>query len=57
VWAVVATADKAAGTDVVRAHAKRANADILEIDGSHMSMLSQPDAVANHILKAVQALA
>jgi pimeloyl-ACP methyl ester carboxylesterase len=44
-WAVVATGDKAAGTDVVRAHAERAGAEITEIEGSHVIMISQPDAV------------
>ena len=45
-WAVVATGDKAAGTDVVRAHAERAGAVITEVDGSHVIMVSQPDVVA-----------
>ncbi len=52
-WAVVATGDKAAGTDVVRAQARRAGADIVEVEGSHVIMLSQPDAVTNQILKAI----
>ena len=56
-WAVVATGDKAAGTDVVRAHARRAGADIVEVEGSHVIMISQPQAVTDHILKAVRAVA
>ena len=56
-WAVVATGDKAAGTDVVRAEAQRAGADIVEVEGSHVIMISQPQAVTDHILKAVRALA
>jgi hypothetical protein len=56
-WAVVATGDKAAGTDVVRAQARRAGADIIEVEGSHVIMISQPQAVTDHILKAVQAVA
>lgn len=48
-WAVVATGDKAAGTDVVRAHAQRAGADITEVEGSHVIMISQPEAVADVI--------
>ena len=32
-WAAVATSDKAAGTDLVRAHAERAGADITEVEG------------------------
>ena len=38
-WAVVATGDRAAGTDVVRAHAERAGAVITETDGSHVIMI------------------
>jgi pimeloyl-ACP methyl ester carboxylesterase len=52
-WAVVARGDKAAGTDITRAHAERAGAAITEVDGSHLVMLSQPDTVAGVILEAV----
>jgi pimeloyl-ACP methyl ester carboxylesterase len=52
-WAVVATQDRAAGTDVVRAHAERAGAQITEVDGSHVIMLSNPDAVADVIESAI----
>jgi pimeloyl-ACP methyl ester carboxylesterase len=55
-WAVVATVDKAAGTDVVRSMAERARAKITELDGSHVIMVSQPEAVANVILEAVAAV-
>ena len=51
-WAVVATGDKAAGTDVTLSMAKRANATITELDGSHLIMISQPDAVTDVILTA-----
>jgi pimeloyl-ACP methyl ester carboxylesterase len=56
-WAVVAAGDKAAGADVVRSHAQRAGADIVEVEGSHVIMISQPQVVTDHILAAVQALA
>ena len=56
-WAVVATDDKAAGTDVVRSMAERAGAKITEVDGSHVIMVSQPEAVTNVILEAVAAVA
>jgi pimeloyl-ACP methyl ester carboxylesterase len=56
-WAVVATGDTAAGADVVRAHARRAGADIVEVEGSHVIMISQPQAVTDHILKAARAAA
>jgi pimeloyl-ACP methyl ester carboxylesterase len=56
-WAVVATGDKAAGADVVRSHAQRAGADIIEVEGSHVIMISQPQVVTDHILKAARAVA
>jgi len=55
-WAVVATGDKAAGTDVVRSMAERAGAKITEVGGSHVIMVSQPEAVTNVILDAVAAV-
>jgi pimeloyl-ACP methyl ester carboxylesterase len=51
-WAAVATGDRAAGTDVVRAQAERAKAAIVEVAGSHLIMVSQPQAVTDVILKA-----
>jgi len=54
-WAVVATGDKAAGTDVTRSMAERAGATITELEGSHVIMISQPQAVTEVILKAVAA--
>ena len=56
-WAVVATGDKAAGADLVRAEAQRAGADIIEVVGSHVIMISQPQAVTDHILKAARSVA
>ena len=53
-WAAVGTADKAAGTDVVRSMAQRAGAKITEIEGSHVIMISQPDAVTEVILTALK---
>ncbi len=41
-WAVVATGDKAAGSDVIRSMAIRAGARITEAEGSHVIMISQP---------------
>jgi hypothetical protein len=51
-WAVVATEDKAAGTDLVRPRAERAGATITEVEGPHPIMISQPQAVADVILTA-----
>jgi pimeloyl-ACP methyl ester carboxylesterase len=55
-WAVVATGDRAAGTDVVRSMAERAGATVTEVEGSHVIMVSQPQAVTDVILHAVSAV-
>ena len=55
-WAVVATGDKAAGADVIRRMAQRARAEIVELEGSHVIMISQPRPVADVILKALKAV-
>ena len=55
-WSVVATGDKAAGTDLVRSMAERAGATITEAEGSHVIMVSQPDVVAEVILTAAAAV-
>ena len=55
-WTVVATGDKAAGADVIRSMAQRARSTITEVEGSHLIMLSQPDAVTDVILAAVAAV-
>ena len=56
-WAVVATGDKAAGSDVVRQMAIRAGATIVEAHGSHVIMISQPQIVTDVILQAVKTIA
>lgn len=55
-WAIVATEDKAAGTDAIRASAQRGDIKIIELDGSHAIMVSKPREVANVILKAAESL-
>jgi len=55
-WAVVATGDKAAGGDVVLSMAQRAGATITEIEGSHVIMISQPQAVVDVITTALEAV-
>jgi pimeloyl-ACP methyl ester carboxylesterase len=55
-WAVVATGDKAAGTDVLLSMAKRAKAQITELEGSHVIMISQPAAVTEVILSALKSV-
>jgi pimeloyl-ACP methyl ester carboxylesterase len=53
-WAVVATGDKAVGTDAARSMAQRAGADITELEGSHVIMISQPQAVTDVIMAALE---
>jgi pimeloyl-ACP methyl ester carboxylesterase len=56
-WTAVATGDNAAGADVIRSEAQRAGADITEVEGSHLIMISQPQAVTDVILTAAKAVA
>lgn len=51
----MATADKAAGTDVIRSMAERAGATITEVDASHVVMVSHPEVVADVIRTAAAA--
>jgi pimeloyl-ACP methyl ester carboxylesterase len=53
-WAVVATQDKAAGTDIVRSMARRAGAEIVEIESSHVVMMSHPQEVTDVIVRAAE---
>ena len=55
-WTVLATGDKAAGADVIRAQAERAGATITSVEGSHVIMISQPQAVTDVILGALATL-
>jgi pimeloyl-ACP methyl ester carboxylesterase len=55
-WAVIPSGDKAVGTDVVRFYAERAGSTITEVEGSHVIMVSQPQAVVDVILDAVAAV-
>jgi pimeloyl-ACP methyl ester carboxylesterase len=56
-WAVIGAADKVIGVTGLHAMAKRANAATVELDGaSHVSMISQPQAVADVIANAITAL-
>jgi pimeloyl-ACP methyl ester carboxylesterase len=56
-WTVVATGDKAAGADVIRSQAQRAGSSITEVEGSHVIMISQPQAVTDVIVTAARAVA
>ena len=55
-WAVVASGDTAAGADVVRSMAERAKATTVEVDASHVVMVSHPQAVNALIRQAVETL-
>jgi len=55
-WAVVATEDVGAGTDIVRSMAQRAGARVTELKGSHAIMISQPQAVTDVILDAARSV-
>jgi pimeloyl-ACP methyl ester carboxylesterase len=55
-WAVVATGDKAAGSDVVHSMAERAGAKITEVDASHVVMMSQPQVVVDVLQSALAAV-
>ena len=56
-WAVVTSGDLTIGTDLVRRMAQRAGARIEELEGSHVIMISQPDAVTEVIGAALEAVA
>ncbi|MFV5692959.1 alpha/beta hydrolase [Flavobacterium sp. LT1R49] len=51
-WYVVATEDQTIPADAERFMAKRANAKVTEIKGSHVVFISQPKAVADVIVSA-----
>jgi hypothetical protein len=55
-WAVVATGDEAAGSDVIRSMTQRAAAGIAEVEGSQVIMVSQPQGATDLILKAARAV-
>ena len=55
-WTVLATPDRAAGSDLVRSMAERAGATIIEAEGSHVIMVSKPEVVAEAIMTAAAAV-
>jgi pimeloyl-ACP methyl ester carboxylesterase len=52
-WYVVATEDQAIHPETQRFMARRAGANTIEVDGSHLALISHPDAIARHIQNAV----
>lgn len=55
-WYIIATEDQTIPSDGQRFMAKKANAKIIEIKGSHLVFVSQPDAVANVIDSAANGI-
>ncbi len=53
-WAVVATQDHAIAPQLLRQMAERAHAQITEVEGSHVSFISQPRAIADVIDQAAR---
>lgn len=56
-WFAVATDDVTIGADPERFFAQRAGSTVVEITGSHVVMISQPEAVADLIRTAISTLA
>jgi pimeloyl-ACP methyl ester carboxylesterase len=55
-WAIVSPTDLAVGAGIERTMAERAKATIVEIDGSHLLMISHAQEVADVILTALAAI-
>jgi pimeloyl-ACP methyl ester carboxylesterase len=55
-WAVVGTQDRIITPDAQRQMAEHANARITELDASHVSMVSRPDAIVDVIRTAASAV-
>lgn len=51
-WYAVSTEDRTINPDLERFMAKRMKANTIELNSSHVSLISQPQAVANLIMKA-----
>lgn len=55
-WVVIGAEDKVIPPDTQWRMAKRADATVTEVDGSHVSMVSNPQASVSAILAAVAAI-
>jgi pimeloyl-ACP methyl ester carboxylesterase len=51
-WYAVSTEDRTINPDLERFMAKRMGAKTIEVKASHVSLISQPDTIANLILEA-----
>ncbi|MFN8529753.1 MAG: alpha/beta hydrolase [Anaerolineae bacterium] len=55
-WYMVATNDEAIPPDAERLFAQRMSATTVEVNSSHILMISQPDAVTDLIVTAAEAV-
>jgi pimeloyl-ACP methyl ester carboxylesterase len=55
-WALVSTLDRSLPPEILRYMAERAGSQIVEVESSHAAPIARPDAVANLIDAAVQAV-
>ena len=55
-WYIVSEQDHMLDTDLQKAMAKKIHASVISLNASHAPHISQPDAVANVILQAVNSL-
>jgi pimeloyl-ACP methyl ester carboxylesterase len=55
-WALISPNDVTIGPSAERFMAERAGADVVEVDASHVAMISQPQATTDLILAAVAAV-
>ena len=51
-WYAVSTEDRTINPDLQRFMAKRMGAKTIEVKASHVSLISQPETIANLILEA-----
>jgi pimeloyl-ACP methyl ester carboxylesterase len=51
-WYAVSTKDRTINPDLERFMAKRMGAKTIEVNASHVSLISQPETIANLILEA-----
>ncbi|MEV6015644.1 MULTISPECIES: alpha/beta hydrolase [unclassified Streptomyces] len=56
-WALVAKQDKAIGADLERFEARRAGSHTVQVDGSHVVMISRPDVVTHLVETAARTTA
>jgi pimeloyl-ACP methyl ester carboxylesterase len=52
-WYAVSTEDRTINPDLQRFMAKRMGARTIEVEASHVSLISQPDAITRLVLEAV----